>query len=339
MESVTSLINQSVKSGGIHIPVSFVEKTASGSGGCFIPDEFRIEISMETIEEEFEEAKKNGLELISPMHLLDIVLAHELGHAYDEMKTNRIKTAFEHYKKATAAAVSMDFKGLASNYRKYANMHYQCEVQAWKHSERFRILKHDKTQVKKRIDSSLRSYQESYSSEYKFLHMVRRFIEKLQQEIRFPGQVSFDINIHNKGKNHFDKDKNILFMDFRKLLHWKPEINVRRDDYILLHTLYTFVSETQFDKSLDQKLGELYSVVFQKTYDSFEEIDEKLSKIYCIKKKETINAFASIEKMMKTKNNTVQIYKEYQLTYLKNDIEKSRNFFRQTIKRHLNCTA
>lgn len=103
--------------------------------------------------------------------------------------------------------------------------------------------------------------------------------------------------------------------------------------------MYTFVSETQFDKELDQKLGDLYTTIFQKTYGSFEEIDEKLSHIYNTKYKETIDAFASMQDMMKTKKESFQIYKEYQLTYLKNEIEKSRNFFKRTINRHLNCIA
>lgn len=336
MEKYNEFISQSIKKSGVEVFYSIVDETVTKSCGCYITDENKIQISTKQIEQDYLELKEKGVDLLSPLHLLDIVLSHEIGHAFDEQNASRIKLCSKYYNKSLTASMKNNTFGLRKNYEMFSKIHFECELKAWEYSKKFMCLEHDSEALNTRIENSLLSYRQFYPFEYKLLHIARKLVYKLDNFLKFDISEKTNIDIKNNSKNYFNAETEILYVDIIKLLRWKhKDLKLKTDDYVFMEVLYEVASNVFSSDEADRKLGDLYTDLFGRKFQSIEEMETKLNSIYEEKKQQQENALDYMSRALSEETRCFLIFKDYKINYLKDDFEETKEFFIKSLNRQL----
>jgi len=303
-----------VQKSGLGVSLCF-STNEHDSGGTFDSRQNWIKLNFKKIEQKAKWYQQQGYS-VTVIEVMRIVLAHELGHVFDERKTNQTMINYKEDEQVWVNMMNNDKKGVRTSYEMYRKKHYHGEEKAWNYAPQFLPTNYHKELFEKIKKSALLSYQRAYLSEYRLKQIVRLYLQKCS----VLSDVYVDkIYMYTKGRyqTHLevdDEQKEVYHVYVSTVLEQKPkELSLNKVDFLFYEMFYILAKKRYQTYDIDETMKDLLLNLKKR---SFEECIERLEQGFSLQQKQYDNTFIHMEKHFKYNEQVYVTFKYYKLAQM-----------------------
>lgn len=332
IQQIKEHVLEVVKKSGINISVTFVEKTPTNSTGSFNAEEFTIEFSINALQFEKKRQDDLGNPFPSHVHLADLIIAHELGHAKDQQVRNYLTTLQKINETIWKEANLFHKDALKKACQQYATYNYGIEEIAWDYAKTFFQLSHDKQTMDAYIRFCLGTYEKFYPYHFKMHAYALRLMEQWKKEIE-SFSCTFNYNVVGHGYTSYNKNKHTLEINLPQLYRTKPkDLLISPNHYFFYHCFFHIAKGMFVSNELEGRLGKLLISIRRKGYT--EEDKTAIKELSEKRKKEMNDAFSYMERKLKRLSSSYVLFKDYVLKKVEEDLQDNYEYIEELIKKY-----
>lgn len=334
-EEIVQHVRQVVMKSDIPVSLSFVDTTATRSTGCFKGADFEIEFSVPQLRKEYNNQRNLENPFPSILHLADLIIAHELGHAKDQLTRQYVKGLEAINARIYQAMKVFSKDGLKKHCRTYATYHQGVEEMAWAYAYGFSLLSHEPITVERYVQYCLNSYVRYYPYHFKMHAHALRLLEQWEKEVKVMDNQTFNYTIMDDGFAGYNQKTKTLEINMPHLLRTKPKtLAMTTNHYLFFQTFYLLARGQFVNYELEGKLGKL--LVSIKRNGITEEDRLMVDKLTQSKRTQIQKAFAYIESKLNTHTPAYLRYKVYKMNENEEDLKDYLAYIEELVARYEN---
>lgn len=338
IDAIKQHVLKVVENSGISVPVTFTELGMNNSTGTFRGQDFAIEFCIERLELEWKRQESLGTRIPSLLHLADMIIAHELGHAKDQLLRDYVKEYSLIAENILAGVRFSDKKYLKHAIKRYATFDYQLEENAWDYSLDFVLLTHNVEGFQQYKEYCLNSYRSSYVHRFKMhTHTLHLMAQLKHVDHRFP-ELKYHFTIIDYGFSSYDKEAEQIKINVPHLLRRKPKkLNISRNRYVFYETLHMIAKARFVKNELVEEVGKVLFTIRKGKDDYTREDRKKLMDLSDKRRSEEREAFAFMEDIlkdsMKDHTHSYLQYKHCKLLDVEDDLRENFEYIENWVQR------
>lgn len=334
-EEIEQHVRQVIMKSGILVSLSFVDTTATKSTGCFKGKEFEIEFSVSQLRKEHENQRNLKNPFPSILHLADLIIAHEIGHAKDQL-TRQYVNGLEAINEQIYQTIKVfSEQGLKKQCRTYATYHRGVEEMAWTYAYGFLLLSHEPKTVENYVNYCLNSYTRYYPYHFKMHAHALRLLRHWEKEVKMMDNQAFNYTIIDDGFAGYNRKTKTLEINIPHLLRMKPKaLPIATNHYLFFQTFYILAREQFINYELEGKIGKLLVSIKRKGITEKDRL--MVDELTELKRTQVQKTFAYIESKLNTLTPAYLRYKGYKLNENEEDLKETFDYIEELVARYEN---
>ena len=313
-EALKAYLHDVVKQSGLDVTLHFPQNPSFESSGCYVPGKRTIMLSMNQCNHE---VKYHDIaSRFSLQDYTEMVLAHELGHAYDDIIFKKEDTVNHHLNQALRAEMTGHKKVMKRHFRMFTHEILEFEKRAWEHAPRFLLSSLNQVDFDAYRDFSLQSYRDSYASRYRSLLSTIRFLQTFQHHIDATFVPIFDFSF-DCGETLYDQEKHAMKVYIDSLRRASKEASgLKPIHYMMCRALYLICTDNPYEVNAE-RFYRHFANYFNRT-KTFDETCAALKETYREVRSEMWADFSMMEEAFSVPLSSFEQYK----THMENQLEK-----------------